>query len=312
MKNPLVSIIVPCYNVEQYLANCIESILYQSYPNWELILVDDGSSDRSGKICDEYTMKDSRIKIIHKKNGGVASARNVGIDTATGEYASFLDGDDFLHPDFLRDMIMLMQKKNADIVQCNFVRGYKEKFSDFVDNVDVQEYTPYDIFVADIANVIVCGKLYKIEILKGIKIPEGRYFEDDLITWRWYYTAKKIVVTSRPYYYYTINDTSTMAQHKKKPNLSFIDAYDERITFFRETGERDLEDCSHRQLCKGLFLTYGNPMLIKEQKQIVLPKFRESWKEIKCSPVVSFKLKLIFGAFNLCPMIVAKLALILR
>ena len=312
MSEPLVSIIVPCYKVEKYLHNCIESILHQSYTNWELILVDDGSPDRSGEICDEYVMKDLRIKIIHKENGGVASARNAAIDMATGEYASFLDGDDFFHPDCLREMVSLMQKRSADIVQCNFIRGNEDRFPVFVDNIIVRDYTPHDIFVADVANIIMCGKLYRTEILKSIKIPEGRYFEDDLVTWRWYYAAKKIVVRSRPYYYYTCNNASTMAHHKKNPNLTFIDAYDERIAFFRKTGERDLEDCSHRQLCKGLFLIYGNPMLVKEQKLVVLPKFRESWKEIKYSPVVLLKLKLIFVTFNLCPTIIAKLISLLR
>lgn len=309
---PLISIIVPVYKVEQYLRNCLNSVLVQSYNNWELILVDDGSPDRSGDICDEYAKSDERIKVVHMANGGVAAARNVGVTFAKGEYASFLDGDDFLHLDYIRDLVRLSQEHQADIVQCNFVRGKEDSFPTFIGRVLVRDYTPRDIFVTDVAQVIVWGKLYRTEILKGIVIPEGRYFEDDLVTWRWYYAVKKIVVTSRPYYYYTCNDTSIMTQHKKKPNLSFIDAYDERIAFFRRTGERDLEDCSHRQLCKGLFLIYGNPMLSQEQKLIVLPKFRESWKEITNSPMVSFKLKLIFGVFNLCPTIMAKIISILR
>ena len=100
-NEPLVSIIVPCYKVEQYLPNCIESILYQTYTNWELILVDDGSPDNCGNICDDYAAKDNRIKVVHKKNGGLSSARNAGMKVMNGEYVTFLDSDDFLHKDAL-------------------------------------------------------------------------------------------------------------------------------------------------------------------------------------------------------------------
>ena len=116
MNNPKVSIIVPCYKVEKYLSNCIESVLHQTYDNWELILVDDGSPDRSGEICDNYAKKDNRIKVIHKTNGGVAVARNIAIDLAEGEYISFLDGDDFLHTDYIRELIRLTLKYQTEII----------------------------------------------------------------------------------------------------------------------------------------------------------------------------------------------------
>ncbi|EEC95393.1 glycosyltransferase, group 2 family protein [Parabacteroides johnsonii DSM 18315] len=305
---PRVSIIVPCYKVEQYLPTCIESVLHQSYDNWELILVDDGSPDKSGKICDEYAKEDNRIKVIHKTNGGVAAARNVAIDLAEGEYISFLDGDDFLHVDYVQDLISLALKHQAGIVQCNYVRGNDRIFPNVTKDLSVKVYNSHSIFTSDAAKIIVWGKLYKTNIVKNFKIPEGRFFEDDWITWRWYYSAKKIVVTSRPYYYYAYNEMSTMTQHKKRPNLSFIDAYNERITFFKQTAERDLEDCSYRQLCKALLLSYMNPMATKEQKQMILFKFSESWNEIRHSSVVSFKLKFSMGLFNIFPNIVTKLA----
>ena len=307
MNNPKVSIIVPCYKVEQYLPTCIESVLHQSYENWELILVDDGSPDKCGEICDEYAEKDHRIRVVHKQNSGVAAARNVAIDLVEGEYTSFLDGDDFLHEDYIKDLIELSLKYRADIVQCGFIQGNKTEFPQYSKQTTVKVFTSHDIFIADAAKIIVWGKIYKTEILKNIKIPEGRYFEDDWVTWRWYYSAKKIVVTSRPYYYYTFNAMSTMAQHKKKPNLSFIEAYEDRITFFKQTSECDLEECSHRQLCKALFLSFMNPMLTKEQKQMILLKFRESWKKIRHSSVVSFKPRLIFIVFDRFPGLMAKI-----
>ena len=115
LENPLISVIVPVYNVEQYLKTCVDSVLNQSYKNWELILVDDGSPDNCPQICDIYVAKDDRVKVIHKENGGASSARNAALDIATGEYITFLDSDDFWHNDYLSTMIELCMQYNADI-----------------------------------------------------------------------------------------------------------------------------------------------------------------------------------------------------
>lgn len=307
MNQPLVSIIVPCYKVEQYLPNCIESVLNQSYHNWELILVDDGSPDRSGEICDEYAMKDKRIKVIHKENAGVAAARNSGIEIATGDFATYLDGDDFLHPDCLKALVYIAEKQHVDIVQCGYVRGNDICFPDANFSEEIALYTNHAIFAKDLAKIIVWGKLYRMDILKDIRIPEGRYFEDDLVTWRWYYAAQSIAVTTNPYYYYTCNEQSMMAQHRKKPNLSFIEAYEERVDFFRTTAERDLEDYSHRHLCKSLCLSYGNPNLTFEQKRLIKKTFHNSWHCIRFSPYIDWKYKFLFSMFACCPNIVTKL-----
>lgn len=312
MSIPLVSIIVPVYKVEKYLRTCINSVLHQSYTSWELILVDDGSPDDSGEICDEYANRDARIKVIHKSNAGVAAARNSAVGMAVGEYISFLDGDDYLHPDYIRNMVHLMCLYDADIVQCGYVRGKETAFPAFCGKETVKCYTMHDVFTQGIAKIIVWGKLYRKGILKEIRIPEGHFFEDDLVTWRWYYAADKTVVTSRPYYYYACNEQSQMSQHQKKPNLSFIEAYDERIAFFRSTGERDLEDCSHLHICKSLLLVYSNPMLTQEQRKDVRNRFKMSWKEIKSSQLVSFPFKFIFGTFDKYPTLTSTLIKYLR
>lgn len=305
-----VSIIVPCYKVEKFLPTCIDSVRNQSYSDWELILVNDGSPDRSGEICDKYANIDERIKVIHKKNAGVAAARNTAINIATGKYAAFLDGDDFLHPDFLYDMVNIIEKYNADIAQCDFVKGNKFTFPKYMGTPKIKEYDSHQIFATETAKIVVWGKLYRIDILKNLLIPEGRFFEDDLITWRWYYVAKKIIVTTKPYYYYTYNEEGTMAQHHKKPNLSFIEGYDERINFFQKTKEIDLEHYSHLQLCKALFLTMGNSLLSSDQRSLVLYTFRKSWKIIHDSPYIAVKYKILFVAFNLFPQMISKLQML--
>lgn len=312
MSEPLVSIIVPCYKVEKYLSNCIESILHQSYTNWELILVDDGSPDRSGEICDKYVKMNGRIKVIHKDNGGLSSARNAGLDIMSGEYVSFLDSDDFWHSDYLKILMGFIVTEDAEIAQCGFVRGEETTFPPFNQKESYQRYDNHSIFISEVAKIIMCGKVYKADLFKKVRMPVGFINEDDWTTWKLYYQAKAIVVTNRPLYYYTYNPASIMGESKKKPDLRYFGAYEERINYFHKSGEKDLEDVSRMQLCKSLMLLYTNDMLTNKQRKEILERFRENWKEIQLSPVVSFKLKLMFGNFSLCPIIVAKLASIIR
>ncbi len=302
MGKAKISVIIPVYKVEQYLRNCIESVINQTYTNWELILVDDGSPDKCGEICDGYAAKDSRIKVIHKENGGQAQARNRALDICKGDYITFLDSDDFLHVDYIDYLVRAALKTNADIVQCNYVRGLDTTFPILNKSIIEETFDNHSIFLSEKANVIVWGKLYRREILLNNRIKEGRYYEDDFTTWKWYYTANKIVVSNRALYYYTVNPNSTMAGHKKKPSFDFMDAYKERIAFFVGTGEKDLEHCSRLQLCKSLLLTYRHSKLSEEERREVKTKFEESWEEIKHSPYIKDKYKCLFRAFDLAPL----------
>ena len=295
---PLVSVIVPVYNVENYLKNCIESVICQTYNNWELILVDDGSPDNSGAICDDYSRSDDRIKVIHKQNGGQAQARNYGLDICRGDYIAFLDSDDFLHNDCINYLVNLIKRSNADLVQCGFVRGEQTVFPDLNQILQEQVFDNHSIFLREKARIIVWGKLYKREIVLANRIKEGKYFEDDFTTWKWYYHAHKIVVSNKVLYYYTDNPSSTMAQHHKKPSFDFLEAYDERISFFQQTGEKDLEHCSRLQLCKTLVLTYKHQMLTREERSRIKLLFDDNWKELKYSPDVRLVYKMLFFVFS--------------
>lgn len=312
MTQPLISIIIPVYKVEQYIRTCIESIVAQTYSNWEMILVDDGSPDDSGKICDEYKAKDARIVVLHQKNGGQANARNHALDICHGDYVTFLDSDDYLHKEALEYLLNLLISKEADIVQCAFIRGTSKVFPVIKQNITVEEYDNHSIFLSEKANVIVCGKLYKREILLKHRIKEGRYYEDDYTTWKWYYNSERIVVSNRVLYYYTENPDSTMAGHKKKPSFDFMDAYNERIGFFVGTGEKDLEHCSRLQLCKSLLLKYKHRKLSKEERQEVKAKFDESWLELKHSPYIRTFYKILFTAFHSMPMLTSNITAKIR
>ena len=308
----LVSVVIPVYKVEKYLRNCIESVINQSYTNWEMILVDDGSPDRSGKICDEYAQVDARIHVIHQQNRGQANARNNGVNCCRGDYVTFLDSDDFFHPQFLEYMLSLMIKENADIVQCSYLRGSDTCFHEILGNWHEGVFDNHSIFLKEKANVIVWGKIIKREIVEKIRITEGRYYEDDFTTWKWYYNSKCVVVSDRALYYYTINPQSTMAHHIRKPSLDFFYAYNERILFFEQTEEKDLEHCSRLQFCKALVLTYNNNHLSKNERLKIKVHFQESWKELKKSPYIELKYKVLFGLFQVIPQFASYMAEKLR
>lgn len=303
--NPRVSIIVPVYKVEKYLENCVESVLEQTYTNWELILVDDGSPDKCPQLCDAYAQKDDRISVIHKKNGGQASARNQGIKVAQGEYITFLDGDDFLSGEYLSKLILYAEQYHADIVQCSYIRGGGTKFPNISTKVRIENYNNHSIFISGNSNVILCCKLFRSGLVKGIPIVEGKYFEDDWTTWKYYYYASIIVVSNERLYYYTCNSSSTMSMHSNRiPDISWIEPDLERISFFQQTGEVDLVECSRLQLCKVLFRLLCNHEMPKEQVSDFYDRFRACWLEIYDSQVVSLKYRLVLGGFYYFPKIV--------
>lgn len=181
----MISIIVPIYNVEKYLSKCIKSIINQTYKDLEIILVDDGSTDNSGKICDEFAIKDNRIKVIHKKNAGVSSARNQGLDKANGDYIAFVDSDDYIEKDMYEKMVNVMNKYDVDIVSCNY-NHVNEKIEPFF-ILDKDEYINNKteliekVFQYKNYDMILFNKLYKKYIWKDIRFPLGINLAEDLM-----------------------------------------------------------------------------------------------------------------------------------
>lgn len=221
----LISVIVPIYNVENYLKECIDSIIYQSYKNLEIILVDDGSTDNSGIICDDYAKIDSRIKVIHKKNGGISDTRNVGIDNSKGEYILFIDSDDYIDKDMCKILINKALKTDSDIVICNFYRvideiKIKNTLSDIEENRCFNSYEFLKIFFErrkDYGGLSVpWNKLYKASLFKNIRYNVGYIFEDIDIIYKLYYKAKRIIVIDIPLYYYRYRLQSITASFSEK------------------------------------------------------------------------------------------------
>ena len=189
-QSPRISVIVPVYNVAAWLPRCVDSILAQTCKNMEILLVDDGSSDASGRICDAYAEKDPRIRVVHKENGGLSSARNAGLDMASGEYLGFVDSDDWIEPGMYAEMLGLMEKYDAQLVcagRCDVDGGTGEKAVGLCPEREEcvsGEELAGRIFLWDHCDSSACDKLYRRELFDGIRYPEGKTCEDIPVTYR--------------------------------------------------------------------------------------------------------------------------------
>ncbi len=215
----LISIIVPIYKVEKYLNKCIESILNQTYSNLEIILIDDGSPDKSGDICDFYKNKDSRIKVIHKKNEGVSSARNIGLDISKGKYIMFVDGDDYIDKNMVMGLYRLIKEQSADIAiggvndvdENNNQVNMSKKVTTFTIN---QLEAIRELLDEKYFNSVCWGKLYKANLWENKRFSEDSKIAEDLeILYIVFESVQKVVVnTEKCYYYYTVRQTSVTHQ----------------------------------------------------------------------------------------------------
>lgn len=239
----LVSIVVPVYNVASYLDKCVKSIVQQSYKKLEVILVDDGSTDHSSEICDCWAMKDERIHVIHKSNGGLSDARNVGFAITSGKYISFVDSDDWLDLSFIEKMLFTLKKEDADIVECGVV--YLNEHNQVLRNRNISAKK----FTIDRINALrllikedgvyqtVWNKLYKRDVVENIFFENGRCNEDDFWTYQVFNRAKKIVVISDNLYFYLQRGSSIMGEGYKLKRLDSLVARINRMEYFQKDNE---------------------------------------------------------------------------
>lgn len=214
------SVIVPIYNVEEYLDECIKSIVNQTYKNLEIILVDDGSPDHCPELCDIWAEKDGRIKVIHKENGGVSSARNAGLDAAAGDFIAFVDSDDYLDSDMYEIMLSQMREHNTDMAQCGIVRenadGSVEVWDSFEAPIVVMDNMQLLCSVGEAAGILPvspCNKIFKAEVISGIRYDESlKYAEDTLFNFAVARNINKAVIQNVPRYHYVNNSDSASHQ----------------------------------------------------------------------------------------------------
>lgn len=244
MNKPLITVVIPVYNVEHYLKKCLDSIVNQKYSNLEIIIVNDGSTDNSEKICQEYLHSDKRINLITQKNQGLSAARNTGIDNAHGKYICFVDSDDYLDKHFVSELYHTLVKNKSDISVCDFwyVDGNGGKWS--VRDKQNKNYSNIDA-IKDIfsgkqeTEIMTWNKLYKKELFDKNKIhfPVGKIHEDNFTTYKLYYYANSISLIDKKLYYYLQRSNSIMGEKFNNKRLDILAAIKEITTFFQNKAE---------------------------------------------------------------------------
>lgn len=219
LYDPKVSIIIPVYNVQDYLPQCLDSVLAQSYVNWGAVLVDDGSTDGSGSICDDYARRDSRIRVIHQANAGAANAKNTGLDHADGAYVTFLDSDDWVEPDWLETLIGTAKEQQADVVECDFQKEYVER-SEIENGWENAIFTAESYLSQYLSNwtcSLFWNKLYRADLLKNIRFRrERRCIDDEFFTYKAVSGAGKIARISKVLYHYRQRSSSAVYSRKNR------------------------------------------------------------------------------------------------
>lgn len=232
----MVSIIIPVYNVEKYLVECIESVINQSFSDLEIILVDDGSTDESGNICDKYALKDKRIKVIHKENGGLSSARNVGIEMATGELYTFIDSDDYIAKDMVEQLVYTLKTTDSDISVCALAKEENELDENINTCIEVFPKSETIKYILKEKKILTsaCSKLYKKELFNKIRYPNGLIYEDLGTTYKLVELSKKIAFTNTKKYYYRTNSDSITKTKFSNKQLDYFVIAQELHEFIKE------------------------------------------------------------------------------
>ncbi|MFS0861498.1 glycosyltransferase [Fredinandcohnia sp. 179-A 10B2 NHS] len=249
---PAISIIVPVYNLEEYLRDCIDSILDQTFTDFEVILVNDGSTDGSGKISDEYAIKDNRVRVIHKEYRGVSSARNAGINAAKGEYIGFIDGDDYIDPKMYSSLYEICTKMNSDISICKLGRVVNGTLINSGEKEFVIELNHLDsmneLFKGALYRFSLCNKLFKKSCFKNIQFPEGRIHEDLSTTYKLFANANKAVYTNYIGYMYVKRENSILTSTFNEKRLDAFLGWDEILRYMSQ---------KYPQLSETVFTSFG-------------------------------------------------------
>ncbi len=317
MDEPLISIIVPIYNVEKYLNRCIESIVNQTYKNLEIILVDDGSPDNCPQICDEWKKKNNRIKVIHKKNGGLSDARNAGLDIAQGEYIAFVDSDDWILPNMYQKLMKVMKDTNSDIVQCNYERVLDDDCREIMNNNNpkVISFDAHDalknLIEENNLNQMVWNKLFKKELFENLLFEVGMLNEDDFITYQLFSKANKISYVDSKEYCYLIRNTSIMGESYSIKRLDGLEARYRQYNFYKK-NYIDLAVICKKSLIFYLVYCLQKTYSIKNKKEkknatLIIKDYFKVLKKDKIEMELNFKEKIWFILMKISLKITAKL-----
>lgn len=307
--NELITVIIPVYNVEKYLARCIGSVLRQSYEKLEILLVDDGSTDRSGAVCRQYAAADSRILAVHKANGGLSSARNTALDQMRGKYVTFVDSDDFIHEKMIEVLYRFIQEEDADLACCECERGSRDHFTcGSREDCCVNSYTGRNIFrnlfnEKKAATVISCAKLYRAEIFSDLRYPPGKIHEDEFLIHHILSKCRKTVYTDAKLYYHFFRRESISNSRIQKENLVILEALCDRNLFFEKKGDRELIHSAHVDYMRRIqFYYYSILKYIPEEKKTA-HEIRQKYRAVYDTEAgtLSFAQRMRYGLFIYFP-----------
>lgn len=317
MEKDLITIVVPVYNVEKYLERCVDSLLKQTYENIEIILVDDGAKDNSGKLCDELALRDTRIKVIHKLNGGLSDARNCGLDAMSGKWVTFIDSDDYVSADYVKLMYKMCIENDVQISSCQFVRTYEDSygFAAFEDDIKIISGTEaiksiYGEMNGEITIVSTC-KLYSAKLFDGYRFKKGIIHEDEELVWKLLYGAEKIAVTQAQLYGYYMSSDSIMRGGFDERSTVMLDILKERAVRFKEDNAAEIYDLTLKTRCYILNMLYCKYKKYMPDKnaaaESVKEEFKEIYKQVKKSKYISAKSKRSLLIMNYFPTVYGKI-----
>jgi len=306
-----VSILVPVFNAESFLPRCLDSILEQTFTNLEIILVDDGSVDQSGVICDRYALNDKRIQVFHQPNGGPAVARNKALDKMSGEFLIFIDSDDWVENNYIECMLSLQKEHDADLVICDYhqvsegsdlnsLRSQSDPVITRLDRIDALKAL---LSERNEQFVVPWGKLYRASLFDNLRYPEGKIHEDEFICYRILFRSDRIIQTNKKLVYYWKRQGSiTGTTFRLNYILNKIEALEERIDFFNQIGQSQLSAKTYRNLFALYRLIDENrsSFSLEEDKSAFAERFRQLRNALRMSSQ-SISFRIFYELYYLSP-----------
>lgn len=316
MSRVSVSIVVPVYGVQQYIDKCVESILDQKFSDIEVILVDDESPDNCPAICDDYAKKDKRVKVIHKKNGGLSDARNAGLKAATGQYIAFIDGDDYVSPDYVQTLYNACVENRSDISCCGYYKVYGDRLEQKPKIMDHKNFTNIeairDIFTAGtLCEVMTWNKLYRRNLFTNhdIRFPVGKIHEDNFTTYKLFYYAGRVSFINVPLYYYIQRSGSIMGKAFSSKRFHLFEMLIEAKEFFADKSEDMANELQSARLMwtLGLYNDYLTASKRNPEDGKVLRQELRSTRAIYSNKMITAKHKLLYTLVRLSPWLYGKM-----
>lgn len=315
MADTIVSVIIPVYNVQKYLTQCMDSVCTQTYQNLEIILVDDGSTDNSGKLCDEFAQKDSRIKVIHKLNGGLSEARNAGTAACSGEFVFYLDSDDYLERDAISALMSIQSESHAEAVIGNFSYEYSDHEDIAQPNTGtIQKYyrkEAISLLMQGKLQTFAWGKLIRSDIAKRHLFPVGKLFEDHFWTHLIFQDCETVVYSSKPTVHYRQRDNS-ISYTFNLSRLDIIEGWRERIAFLQQQYPDMAEEYLHRCAGDTVSLAWLVLTRMRENKKQGFMKLREFAVEYQLANYSEGKVRMLLTSLAKGDLFYTGLALLNR